>query len=176
MSMAEPGRTTQYLSFYLADEVYAIDISRVREVLDFTSLTVVPKMPEYMRGVINLRGSVVPVIDLRLKFGMGRTEYTISTCIVIVEVSMGSERLVLGALADSVQEVFDLRLDEMAPAPKIGTQLHTEFLSGMGMKDDRFILLLDMDNVFHQDELDTARRMADAPHGALAGAAGQHGV
>jgi purine-binding chemotaxis protein CheW len=106
-----------------------------------------------MRGVINLRGSVVPVVDLRLKFGMTPTERTVNTCIIITEVTVDSETTILGALADSVQEVMDLGPDQIEPAPKIGTRLNTEFLKGMGKHNDRFIILLNIDRVFSTDEL-----------------------
>ena len=153
--MSETGimETTQYLTFKLADEVFALDISKVREVLDFTTITKVPKTPEFMRGVINLRGSVVPVVDLRLKFGMSRTEKTVNTCIIITEVTVDSETAVLGALADSVQEVMDLDPDHIEPAPKIGTHLNTEFIRGMGKRDNTFVIILDIDKVFSIDEL-----------------------
>jgi purine-binding chemotaxis protein CheW len=143
----------QYLSFQLADELFALDIGKVREVIEFSSLTKVPQTPEFMRGVINLRGGVVPVVDLRLKFGMQRTEKTVNTCIIITEVQVGDESTVLGAMADAVDEVFDLAPDDIEPAPKIGTHLSTEFLKGMGKRDEEFILLLDIDKVFSQDEL-----------------------
>ena len=100
--------TTQYLTFKLGDEVFALDITKVREVLDFTTVTKVPRTPEFMRGVINLRGSVVPVVDLRLKFGMTRTENSVNTCIIITEVTVDGDTTILGCLADSVQEVLDL--------------------------------------------------------------------
>jgi purine-binding chemotaxis protein CheW len=144
---------TQYLTYKLDDEVFALDISTVREVLDFTSLTRVPRTPEFMRGVINLRGSVVPVVDLRLKFGMSKTEKTVNTCIIIVEVTVDNEKTVLGVLADSVQEVLDLGPDQIEPAPKIGTKLNTDFLKGMGRRDNRFIIILDIDKIFSTDEL-----------------------
>src|SRR3989304_1329922 len=108
MSIAEMTETTQYLTYKLGAEVFALDISKVREVLDFTTVTKVPRTPDFMRGVINLRGSVVPVVDMRLKFGMSRTEQTVNTCIIIVEINLDGERLILGALADSVQEVIEL--------------------------------------------------------------------
>jgi purine-binding chemotaxis protein CheW len=153
MSIAEILETTQYLTFKLDGEVFAIDISMVREVLDFTTITKVPRTPEFMRGVINLRGSVVPVVDLRLKFGMAKTERTVNTCIIITEVSVDSETIILGALADSVQEVIDLDPDHIEPAPKIGTKLRTEFIKGMGKQNDKFIILLDINRVFSTDEL-----------------------
>ena len=153
MSVAGITETTQYLTFKLEDEVFALDISKVREVLDFTTVTKVPRTPEFMRGVINLRGNVVPVVDMRLKFGMNMTEKTVNTCIIIVEVSVEGESTVLGALADSVQEVIDLEPDQIEPAPKIGTRLRTEFIKGMGKRDDHFIIILDIDKVFSANEL-----------------------
>jgi len=155
---------TQYLTFKLEDEVFALDISKVREVLDFTAITKVPKTPEFMRGVINLRGSVVPVVDLRLKFGMSRTEKTVNTCIIITEVTVDNETTVLGALADSVQEVMDLGPDHIEPAPKIGTRLNTEFIRGMGKRDNTFVIILDIDKVFSIDELALVQaKQAEAP-------------
>jgi len=153
MSVAGITETTQYLTFKLEDEVFALDIAKVREVLDFTTVTKVPRTPEFMRGVINLRGNVVPVVDMRLKFGMSMTEKTVNTCIIIVEVSVEGESTVLGALADSVQEVIDLEPEQIEPAPKIGTRLRTEFIRGMGKRDDHFIIILDIDRVFSADEL-----------------------
>jgi len=153
MSTAETTETTQYLTFKLGDEIFALDISKVREVLDFTTITKVPRTPEFMRGVINLRGSVVPVVDIKLKFGMPMTEKTVNTCIIITEVTVDGETMVLGALADSVQEVIDLDPDHIEPAPKIGTKLKTEFIKGMGKQGEHFIILLDIDKVFSTEEL-----------------------
>jgi purine-binding chemotaxis protein CheW len=153
MSVAEILETTQYLTFKLDDEVFALDITTVREVLDFTSVTKVPKTPDFMRGVINLRGSAVPVIDLRLKFGMTVTEKTVNTCIIIVEVKVGNEPVILGMLADSVQEVMDLGSDQIEPAPKIGAKLNTQFIRGMGKQNDHFVIMLDIDKVFSVDEI-----------------------
>jgi purine-binding chemotaxis protein CheW len=150
--------TTQFLTFKLGDEVFALDITKVREVLDFTTVTKVPRTPEFMRGVINLRGSVVPVVDLRLRFGMTRTENSVNTCIIITEVTVDNDTTVLGALADSVQEVLDLEPGSIAPAPRIGTGLETQFIKGMGKRDDRFIIILDIDKVFSSDELALVRR------------------
>lgn len=144
---------TQYLTFKLDDEVFALDIGKVREVLDFSSITKVPRTPDFMRGVINLRGSVVPVVDLRLKFGMSKTEKTVNTCIIIVEVTVDEETTVLGALADSVQEVLDLEPGSIEPPPKIGTHLNTEFIKGMGKRNNHFIIILDIDKIFSTDEL-----------------------
>jgi len=143
----------QYLTFKLSDEVFALDVSNVREILEFTDITKVPKTPNFMRGVINLRGSVVPVVDMRIKFGMTATEKTINTCIIVVEVDFEGENTILGALVDSVQEVFELEPEEIEPPPKIGTGLNTEFIKGMGKKEDKFIIILDIDKLFSLQEL-----------------------
>jgi purine-binding chemotaxis protein CheW len=160
---------TQYLTFKLADEVFALDITKVREVLDFTTVTKVPRTPDFMRGVINLRGSVVPVVDLRLKFGMTRTENSVNTCIIITEVTVDGDTTMLGALADSVQEVLDLEPGSIAPAPRIGTKLRTDFIKGIGKQNDRFVIIVDIDRVFSADDLAFAH---DRPAGTAAPAAG----
>jgi len=151
--MAEELQTTQYLTFNLSDEVFAVDVGRVREILEITSITKVPQTPEFMRGVINLRGSVVPVIDMRLKFGMSETERTVNTCIVVVEVDMDGENIVLGALADSVQEVIEMESSQIEAAPHIGTHLNTDFIKGMGKHEGRFVMILDIDKIFSGEEL-----------------------
>jgi len=153
MSVAGITETLQYLSFKLAEEVFALDVAKVREILEFTSITKVPKTPEFMRGVINLRGGVVPVIDLRLNFGMTCTEQTVNTCIIVVEVILDGDVIVLGILADSVQEVVEMEPDYIEPAPHIGTRLNTEFIKGMGKVNNDFIMILDIDKVFSTNDL-----------------------
>lgn len=153
MINTEMTQATQYLTYKLDEEIFAIDISKVREVLDFTAITKVPQTPDFMRGVINLRGSVVPIVDLRRKFGMTETERTVNTCIIIVEVSVDNERTILGALADSVQEVIDLEPDQIESAPRIGMRLKTDFIKGMGKRDSQFVIILDIDKVFSAEEL-----------------------
>ena len=151
----------QYLTFTLAEELFAVDIGKVREVLDYTVVTRVPGTPEFMRGVINLRGSVVPVVDMRLKFGMPATEKGVNTCIIIVEVAVDGETTMLGAMADSVQEVLELGSDRIEPPPRIGTRLNIEFIRGMGKRDEEFIIILDIDKVFSLSELTIARGMEE---------------
>ena len=154
MSVAQITETTQYLTFKLDEEVFALDVAKVREILEYTSVTKVPQTPDFMRGVINLRGSVVPVIDLRLKFGMTATEQTINTCIIVAEVDMGEETILLGALADSVQEVNEMEPEQIEAAPHVGTHLNTDFIKGMGKHDGTFVMILDIDRVFGADELE----------------------
>jgi len=156
MSVTSITDTRQYLTFQLGEEVFGLDVSHVREILEFTTVTKVPKTPDFMRGVINLRGSVVPVLDMRLKFGLTQTEKTVNTCIIVVEVSFEDEHTIIGALVDSVEEVFELEPEQIEPAPKIGTQLKTEFIKGMGKRDDHFIIILNIDKVFSSEDLTAA--------------------
>jgi len=153
MNIDATMETDQYLTFKLDDEIYALNISHVREVLDFTKISRVPRMPEFMCGVINLRGGVVPVVDLRIKFGMPEKEKTVDTCIIIIDITIGEEQTLLGIMADSVQEVMNLDADQIQPPPKIGTRLKTEFIKGMGKKNDEFIIILQCDKVFSSEEL-----------------------
>jgi purine-binding chemotaxis protein CheW len=146
------GSTSQYLTFKLDQELFAVDIGKVREVLEFTTMTKVPRMPDFMRGVINLRGNMVPVIDLRLKLGLTMTEKTIDTCVVILEVEVDGERTVLGALVDSVQEVIELDPGNVIPPPSMGNRIDTTVLRGVGKRDDQFVMILDLDRVLAADE------------------------
>lgn len=147
------SESTLFLTFQLGDELFALDVSQVREVLEFDTITGVPNALEFMRGVINVRGSVVPVIDLRAKFGMEPTKRTVDTRIVVMELNLDGEMTVLGAMADSVHEVIDLPASAIEPPPKIGSRWRTKFIHGIGKKDEEFILLLDIDKVFSFDEL-----------------------
>ena len=153
MAVPAISETTQYLTFKLAEELFALDISTVREVLDYSRVTKVPQTPDFMRGVINLRGSVVPVVDMRRKFGMPEGDTTVNTCIIIVEVSVDGETTIMGAMADSVQEVLDLEPEAIEPPPRIGTKLRTDFITGMGKREDGFLMILDIDQVFSAAEL-----------------------
>ncbi len=157
MSATEITETRQYLTFKLGEEVFATDVAKVREVLDFTSITKIPRTPDFMSGVINLRGNVVPVVDLRLCFEMSKTEKTVNTCVVVVEMLLDGEATIIGALADSVEEVIDLEPDQIEPAPKIGTQIRTDFIKGMGKRDSQFIMILDIDRIFSAEELSAVR-------------------
>lgn len=161
MSVESIQTVRQYLTFHLEEELYALDIEQVQTVLDFDRITKVPRTPDFMRGVINLRGSVVPIADLKQKFGMGQTEKTLDSCIIIVEVTVDDEVTVLGTLADSVQEVIELEPENIEPAPKIGTRLNTEFIKGMGKKGDDFIILMDLEKIFSADELILAQGLGE---------------
>jgi purine-binding chemotaxis protein CheW len=144
---------SQYLTFTISNETYALNVSSVKEVQEFTSLTKVPRMPDFMRGIINLRGSVVPVIDLKMKFGMGSTEKDIDTSIIVTEVTIDDEIVIMGLLTDSVKEVIELNESEIEPTPYIGTKIDTAFIKGMGKKDDIFLIVLDIDRVLTVNEI-----------------------
>ena len=159
MSVAKITEARQYLTFKMEEEVFALDVGKVREILDYTTITKVPQTPDYMKGVINLRGSVVPVVDMRLKFKMPAQDRTVDTCIIVVEIAIEQEQTILGALVDSVQEVFELEPSQVEPAPRIGTKLNTDFILGMGKRDDSFVIILDIDRVFSSEELDIANAM-----------------
>ncbi len=154
MEKHELMETDQYLAFKLEEEVFAFDISRVKEVLEFDTVTKVPQTPEMMKGVINLRGSVVPVIDMRIKFGMGAIQKTVNTVIIIIEIDLDGESTMVGVLVDSVKEVMDLDADHIEPPPSIGTQLNTDFIRGMGKQDNQFVIILDIEKIFSSEELD----------------------
>jgi purine-binding chemotaxis protein CheW len=153
MSTQNTEEKATYLTFMLDSETFAIQVANVREVLDLAAVTRVPRTPDFMRGVINLRGGVVPVVDMRKKFNLPDAEDTVDTCIIVVEVNVDGDAMVIGALADSVQEVFELADDQIEPPPSIGTRLDTEFITGMGKQGELFTIILDIDKVFSVDEL-----------------------
>ena len=162
MSSAARDDTNQYLTFTLDRELYAVAVHSVKEVLEYTNVTKVPRTLDFMKGVINLRGSVVPVVDLRAKFGMPEVENTIATSIIVAEVSIADEAVVLGMIADSVQEVINLDPQDIEPPPKIGSRVDSQFIEGIGKQDGRFIIILAIDRVFSEFEL---AEVASGPKG-----------
>jgi purine-binding chemotaxis protein CheW len=153
MSASGADTTMQYLTFKLGEESFAVDVIRTQEVLDYMGPTRVPQTPPFMLGVINLRGKVVPVTDLRQKFGMPKAERSRDTCIIVMEILVDGEMNLVGAMVDSVQEVLDLSANKMEPPPRIGTGLKTEFIKAMGNVSDDFLIILDIDRVFSTDDL-----------------------
>ena len=144
---------TQFLTFLLADESYAISILRVREIIEYETVTRVPNMPASIRGVINLRGAVVPVVDMGLRFGMREIQVTKRTCVIIVEVEANGERLVMGLMADAVSQVIDLPPADIEPPPAFGTRVRVDFLKGLGKIGKRFVLILDLERALSSAEL-----------------------
>jgi purine-binding chemotaxis protein CheW len=149
---AEPG---QYLTFMLGGEAYAIGILAIKEIIEYHDLTEVPMMPACVRGVINLRGAVVPVVDLQARFGRKSGELTKRTCIVIVEVAAQGERQVIGVVVDAVNEVLDIEASAIEPAPSFGARIRADFIHGMGKVRGKFVILLDVDRVLSLDDLGT---------------------
>jgi len=145
--------TDQYLTFFIRTEEYAVQILRVKEIIEFERVTRVPSMPAHVRGVINLRGSVLPVIDLAAKFGHGESVPSRTTCIVVVETQIDGEVLVAGVIADAVSEVIDLPAVQIEPPPPFGTNVRVDFLAGMGKLDGRLVLVLDLDRILTPVEI-----------------------
>ncbi len=145
----------QFLSFYLAGEEYAFEIFRVREIIEYGVVTRVPMTPPWIRGVINLRGRVVPVVDLAVRFGLAAGEVTPRTCVVIVETELEGAPVPMGIVADSVSQVMELRTGDIEPPPPLGARVRLEFLLGMARTEGRFALLLDVDRILAADELPT---------------------
>ncbi|MFW5687797.1 MAG: chemotaxis protein CheW [Bacteroidota bacterium] len=152
---------TSYLSFRLGDEIFATDVGKVLEILELSTITRVPKAPDYMRGVINLRGKVLPVLDTRVKFGLEVTDDNVDTCIVVLDVIMDGDTLHLGALVDSVEEVLKLSAGDIEPPPSLGNRFNAEYLKGMVKQNDTFIMILDADRVFNSSELIMAKESSD---------------
>jgi purine-binding chemotaxis protein CheW len=142
------NETAQYITFKLGDELFAINVTQVREVLELPQITKVPTAPDYMRGVVNVRGKAVPVVDLRLKFGLPSTPDTINSRIVVLELELDGETTVVGGIADSVHEVIELEAGMINPPPSIAMRWRTELIQGMGRRGDEFIIILDINRVF----------------------------
>ena len=146
----------KFLTFILGNEVYGIEILKAREIIGLMDITTVPQTPEYMKGVINLRGKVIPVIDLRLKFGMPEEEHTQETCVIVVEVNNTS----LGIIVDSVSEVSDINGREIEDAPSFGQGIDTSFIMALGKVKDKIIILLDIEAVLSSEELEMVGELA----------------
>ena len=161
--MASPSpapSVTQYLTFLVAGDEYAVEILKVREILELGQVTKVPSMPAWIKGVVNLRGAVVPLVDLAVKFGLPATAPDKHTAIVVVEIALAGRLTVMGAVVDGVRQVLDLTPGQVEPPPPFGAQIRVEFLRGMTEANGKFILLLDIDAVLSVDELLMAEEVA----------------
>lgn len=143
----------QFLSFLLDEEEYGVDILRVQELRGWTPVTRVPDMPEYLRGVLNLRGAIIPVVDLRCKFGLAPVEYGPTTVVIVVKVDSGSTERIMGIIVDAVAETYTLDLEKIQPAPKVGSAINARFITGLVAQSERMIVLLDIDQLMNSDEL-----------------------
>jgi len=144
----------QYLTFFIRGEEYAVSILRVKEIIEYESITRVPTTPAHVRGVLNLRGTVLPVIDLAAKFGHGDTDATRTTCVIVAETALDDQMLVIGLLADAVSTVVDIPADAVEPPPSFGTNIRVDFLTGMGKLEGRLVLILDLDRILSPIELE----------------------
>ncbi len=154
----------KYLTFVLADEEYGLEILKVREIIGYMDITAVPQTPHHVKGVINLRGQVIPVIDLRAKFGMETTDVTEETCIIVVEISQGDRTFSTGIVVDHVQEVLDIAGENIEEAPQFGSSVNTDFILGMGKIGESVKILLDIDKVLGGEDYNSfAASIDDAP-------------
>ncbi|MBN1798066.1 MAG: chemotaxis protein CheW [Spirochaetales bacterium] len=153
MSTKVETKTSTYLTFRIGTEDFAVDVLKVKEILEIIKITNVPKTPDFMKGVINLRGSVVPVVDMHIKFGLAAEEQTVDTCIIVMEVSIGDEIVVIGAIADMVKEVINIDAENIKPSPKIGTAVDMEFIDGIGKVGEEFVIILDINKVFSVEDI-----------------------
>ncbi len=156
MSATSISETARYLTFRLGDELFAINVFKAREVLDVSRITRVPTAPGFMRGVVNVRGNAIPVVDLRKKFGLPQAEDTKNTRIIVMEISMDDETTVIGGLADSVHEVLELEPQDIEMPPTLGMRWRTDLILGMGKREDQFLIILDIDKVFSAEEIAAA--------------------
>lgn len=145
----------QYLTFMLGGEVFAIGILHIKEIIEYGQLTTVPMMPDFIRGVINLRGAVVPVVDLASRFGGKPSQVTRRSCIIILELEVEEETQVIGVVVDAVNEVLEIAGADIEPPPRFGTKIRTDFIAGMGKVEDRFVILLNADRVLSVEEMAT---------------------
>jgi purine-binding chemotaxis protein CheW len=158
---------SQYMTFKLGDELFAINVAQVREVLEVSQITRVPTAPEYMRGVVNVRGQATPVVDLRLRFGLPRGDDTVNTRIIVMELELDGEPTVLGGIADSVHEVIELDPSGIAPPPRIAMRWRTDFIQGMGKRGEDFIIILDVNAVFSSEEIAVVSSASGGPAAQL---------
>lgn len=151
--LAMLSEAAQYLTFMLSSEVFAINILNIKEIIEYGQITEVPRMPGFIRGVINLRGAVVPVIDLSARFGKPSSQITRRSCIVIIEVDFEDEQHTIGVMVDAVNAVLDIEASEIEPAPTFGANIRSEFIQGMGKVEGKFVIILNVNHVLSMDEM-----------------------
>lgn len=162
MDNEDKKKMNAYLSFRLGEEVFALHVGKVHKILEMTEITEVPRAPEYMKGVINLRGNVLPVIDMRIKFGMTAAKWTKTTCILVVEADIDEETVMVGLLVDAVQAVQKIKDEEILPPPSIGSKFRSDFISGMTRVNDKFFMVLNIDKVLTSDDLISLKAIQEA--------------
>ena len=168
MSVTERSDLNQYLTFTLSEELFALDIAWVKEILSDVKITKIPRMPHFIMGVINVRGHAMPVINLHRKFGMPDAPLTNETCVIITEIDLDDEMVVIGALADTVQEVLELKPDQIDPPPRMGAAIDARFMKGFGKHNDAFIIILDINGVFTDEDIEAVQKAGDYAPGKTA--------
>ncbi len=158
------GEPSQFLTFHVGGERFAIGILDVKEIIEVAAMTRVPMTPEFIRGVINLRGNVVAVVDLASRLGRGTSDLSKRSCIVLVEIEAGDERQTIGMLVDEVNEILEIPLRDMQPAPNFGTDIRTDFIQRMGRIDDAFIVLLEINHVLSVGEMSELMKFREGQH------------
>ena len=153
MAVEQISKEGSYLSFKIGEEVFAVHVNDVLNILEMTKITSIPKAPKYLKGVINLRGLVLPVVDSRLKFNMEEKEYTTNTCIIVMDLETNNELVHVGFIVDQVLEVLELESNQIEAAPSLGTSYKAEFITGMAKVGDEFVMLLNMEKIFSLKEL-----------------------
>jgi purine-binding chemotaxis protein CheW len=150
--------TGKYLTFLLGDEVYGLPIKKAREIIGMLEIIHIPRTQNYIKGVINLRGKIIPIVDLRLRFGMAEKEYSERTCIIVIEVLVHDAQRLMGIAVDTVSEVINIQNSEIEPPPKYDTQIEGSFLTGLGKLKDKVILILDIEKILNYEDLDSIKR------------------
>ena len=161
MSTTKITEIARYLTFRLGEELFAINVFKAREVLDLSHITRVPTAPGYLRGVVNVRGNAIPVVDLRSKFGLPHAADTLSTRIIVMDLQMDGQNVVVGGLADAVHEVLELEPHKINDPPSLGLRWRTDLILGMGRRNDRFTIILDIERVFSTEELGVLAETAE---------------
>jgi purine-binding chemotaxis protein CheW len=155
------GDENQYLTFLLDDEYYGLEILRVQEIRGWTPVTNVPNTPAYIKGVLNLRGAIVPIIDMRERFHLELKPYSNTTVVIVASVQSESGQKTFGMVVDGVSDVLDLPADQIKPSPDFGTAIHTDFIRGLAASDDQMVMLLDIDLLLNSNEIETVTRISD---------------
>jgi purine-binding chemotaxis protein CheW len=152
---------TSYLTFRLGDETFAANVSKVIEILEIPKITKVPRSPDFMRGVVNLRGSVLSVIDSRIKFGLPVTDDTVNTCIIVMNIDLDGENITVGLIVDGVKEVIDIASDSIQGVPEIGSKYNSDFIEGMVKSNDQFIMILNIALLFSSQEANILQQVSE---------------
>lgn len=153
--------TQQYLTFILAGEEYGVDILRVQEIKGWDAVTQIPNTPEYIRGVINLRGTIVPIIDLRIRFGMEQLEYGPTTVVIVLKVQSENASRIMGIVVDGVSDVYNMQKDEIKPSPDFGAGIDSSFVKGLATIDEKMVIIIDIDHMLNSNEIEAVKTISE---------------